>query len=266
MPFEDAALVGRTPLLERMSVLQRAMPRHTRRGDAARRIRERLRRDDARQAFRRYADRHADVVFVQIGSHNGNDNDPLARYIDKHVGWRGVMVEPIPRQFARLQARRGGDPRLRLVQAAITDHDGSVDMTIVETDESTPHWFSQLSSIESDVILRHQHLAPDLLERLRTVQVPAMTFASLVEAMDRIDVLHIDTEGHDAKILSQVDLERWRPAIVMYESVHLEAGERARCEARLRSHGYDLVSNETDTVATRRVAVLAAAGDQSSAA
>ena len=183
---------------------------------------------------------------------------------DFHTAWRGVMVEPIPRQFEALSARRGGDRRLRLVQAAITDHVGCVDMTIVETDESTPHWLSQLSSIESDVILRHQHLAPGLRNRLRTVQVPAMTFASLVDGMDRIDVLHVDTEGHDAKILAQVDFERWRPAIVMFESVHLEAAERARCVARLRSYGYDLVSNETDTVATRRAATAAA--DQSSAA
>jgi FkbM family methyltransferase len=232
--------------------LDRALPRDTRRGQVARRFRERLRRDDARTAFRRYADNHPDVVFVQIGSHNGNDNDPLARYIDKHPGWRGVMVEPIPHQFATLQSRRGADDRLRLVQAAITEHDGHVDMTVVETDESTPYWLSQLSSIESDVIVRHEHLVPGLSDRLRTVQVPALTFATLVTGLDRIDVLHIDTEGHDAKILAQVDLDRWRPAIIMFESVHLESGERASCEARLRSHGYELVANEFDTVATLR--------------
>jgi FkbM family methyltransferase len=237
---------------------ERALPRNSRRGRVARRVRERLRRDDARLAFRRYADRHPDVVFVQIGSHNGNDNDPLARYIEKHRGWRGILVEPIPHQFAALQARRGDDPRLRLVRAAITDHDGEVDMTVVDTDDSTPHWLSQLSSIDSDVIVRHSYLVPGgLQDRLRTVRVPAMTFATLVEGLDRIDVLHIDTEGHDAKILAQVDFARWRPAIVMFESVHLEAGERARCEARLRSFGYDLVSNEFDTVATRRDEVAA---------
>jgi FkbM family methyltransferase len=231
--------------------LDRVLPRESRRGQAARRFRERLRHDDARKAFRRFADHHDDVVFVQIGSHNGNDNDPLARYIDKHPGWRGVMVEPIPGTFAALQARRGRDGRLRLVNAAITGHDGFVDMTVVETDKKTPYWLSQLSSIESDVILRHEYLAPGLSDRLRTVQVPAMTFESLVAGMARIDVLHVDTEGHDAKILAQVDLERWRPTIIMFESLHLEAGERARCEQRLRDHGYELVANEFDTVATR---------------
>jgi hypothetical protein len=81
--------------------------------------------------------------------------------------------------------------------------------------------------------------------------VPALTFATLVEGLDRIDVLHIDTEGHDAKILAQVDLARWRPAVIMFESVHLEASERAACESRLRAAGYSLVANEFDTVAVR---------------
>jgi FkbM family methyltransferase len=243
---------------------ERALPRDSRRGRVARRLRERMRRDDARLAFRRFAERHPDVVFVQIGSHNGNDNDPLARYIEKHRGWRGIMVEPIPHQFAALQARRGHDPRVRLVRAAVTDHDGEVDMTVVETDESTPYWLSQLSSIESDVIVRHSYLVPGgLQDRLRTVRVPSITFPTLVDGLDRIDVLHIDTEGHDAKILAQVDFDRWRPQIVMFESVHLESGERARCEARLRSLGYELASNEFDTVATFR---SEAAVRQSSAA
>ena len=38
-------------------------------------------------------------MFVQIGSHNGIDGDPLARWIDSNPWWRGIMVEPVPEQF-----------------------------------------------------------------------------------------------------------------------------------------------------------------------
>jgi hypothetical protein len=59
-------------------------------------------------------------------------------------------------------------------------------------------------------------------------------------------VLHIDTEGHDAAILDQVELPG--PTVVMYESDHLEVDDRVRCEERLRAAGYEVTSDAHDTI------------------
>jgi FkbM family methyltransferase len=179
-------------------------------------------------------------MFVQIGSHNGLDGDPLARWIDQNPRWQGIMVEPVPAQFEALSKLRGRDPRFRLVRAAITDHDGTVDMTVVDGSARA----GMLSSIDAEIVRKNGVSA----SQTRQVAVPAMTFASLIEGVPPIDVLHIDTEGHDAVILDQVDLVRVRPSVLMYESVHLSAADRERCETRLIEAGYRVVSNPFDTV------------------
>ena len=79
---------------------------------------------------------------------------------------------------------------------------------------------------------------PTLSEHLRTVIVPAMTFDTLAEGLERIDLLHLDTEGHDGAILAQVDLDRWSPGIIVYEHKHLALDMAAETSERLRRAGY----------------------------
>jgi FkbM family methyltransferase len=230
-----------------MNPLRVALPPWTRRGIALRHLLgRRIVTDPARIAWDRYAARHRKVVFVQIGSHNGIDGDPLARWIDRHPKWCGTMVEPIPEQFDALTELRGNQARFRLVRAAITDHDGTVEMTVVDRTEDLPDGVTQLSSIHTDVVLGADVPVSD---HLRRVVVPAMTFASLMEGSPQIDVLHIDAEGHDAVILDQVDLVSVRPAVVMFERAHLSHADRESCEVRLSEAGYRVVSNSLDTVA-----------------
>src|SRR5262249_41430054 len=43
-----------------------------------------------------------DVAFLQIGAFDGRQGDPLYQFITRHH-WRGVLVEPMPDAFAKLQ-------------------------------------------------------------------------------------------------------------------------------------------------------------------
>ena len=153
----------------------------------------------------RYGVSHPTVNFVQIGAHNGHDDDPLAHWIEHHPGWTGLMVEPVPQHFAALSALRGHDPRNRLVPAAITSHDGTAPFYTIDVTSDMPPWASQLSSLHLDVILKHEADIPGLREHLKTMTVPAMRFATLVDGITHIDLLCIHTEGHSAVILDQVD-------------------------------------------------------------
>ncbi len=38
---------------------------------------------------------------------------------------------------------------------------------------------------------------------------------------DCVDAVYIDTEGHDARVLAQLDLPRFRPKAVLYEHKQL---------------------------------------------
>ena len=94
-------------------------PASSARGRAVRR----LRRPTLPRLLAGFAATHPEVFYVQIGSHNGQTGDPLQAHIDSSPGWRGLMVEPTPEHFASLTECRGGDPRFRLVRAAVTDHE-----------------------------------------------------------------------------------------------------------------------------------------------
>jgi FkbM family methyltransferase len=198
--------------------------------------------DPVMPRWNRWARRHSNVFFVQIGSHEGRAGDPLCAAIDRHLGWRGVMVEPVPEVFGRLSAHRHG-PRFELVQAAVTDHDGTTTMVLFEDSVLDT---SQLGSLEPAMSAKYE-------PRFRqfAIEVPAVTFGTLTRGLDEIDVLHVDAEGHDAKILSQVDFDRWALRAVMFEHMHLEGDERQATEERLRRHGYRLWSNNWDTLALR---------------
>jgi FkbM family methyltransferase len=222
---------------ELRSKLVPLFPAWTRRGLLIRRLLRRPVLYGPDTIWQHYAAHHPEVVFVQIGAGNAKTGDPLLLWIDRYPSWRGTMVEPAPRNFAQLVERRGGDTRFRLVRAAITDHDGTVEL-------HTPANRTLRSSLHMDQLL-------DVDGPIESTTVPAMTFATLTEGMERIDVLQIDTEGHDAVILDQVDLETMRPAVIMYESERLGTVDQERLTSRLRAAGYRVASDDFDTIAVR---------------
>jgi len=40
----------------------------------------------------------------------------------------------------------------------------------------------------------------------------------------RLDLLSIDTEGHEMEVLRGIDLEKWQPAFIIAEEVNAEPG------------------------------------------
>lgn len=49
-----------------------------------------------------------------------------------------------------------------------------------------------------------------------------------------------------------VDFNKYSPKLINYESVHLNAPDRAQCESLLKENGYLLFNNKADTYATKK--------------
>ena len=66
--------------------------------------------------------------FIQIGANDGEYGDPLRRFITKYA-WRGLLVEPQPAVFAKLQ-KNYSDHKERLVfeNVAIASGVSSIEM------------------------------------------------------------------------------------------------------------------------------------------
>ena len=203
--------------------------------------------------LRAFADSFPEAVFVEIGANDGDQHDHLGPLIRAHR-WRGVMVEPVPYVFARLERNYGGLDRVALENVAIADRDATkpfFHLAAVEDHEreGLPRWYDGIGSFSRAAVVDHVRLIPDIERRLVATQVPCLTFASLCErhGFGDIDLLVVDTEGYDHEILRHIDFTRYRPALVVYEHYHLEPGDLARTRERMLAAGYETMAEGFDT-------------------
>lgn len=192
------------------------------------------------------------ACFIQIGANDGAQHDPLRTTILKQR-WHGVLVEPVPFVFDRLQLYYQGFKRVKLENVAIADHDGIKDfyhLRQAKQEDDLPRWYDGIGSFNRDVVLKHRDRIPDIDQRIVTRQVPCLKFSSLCErhGIEVLDLLQMDTEGYDFEIIRRIDLNRFRPILIMYEHHHLSSADKRACEAYLESAGFNLVHDGLDTL------------------
>lgn len=201
--------------------------------------------------------------FIQVGANDGATSDPLRRQIAARA-WHGIMIEPVPHIFRKLQRNYEGVGRVILENIAIGAQDGQAEFhSLVAVDnpvaQGLPHWYAGLGSFRRDVILSHKTQIPDIEQRIVSQALPCLTFDSLCarHGIEHVDLIQIDTEGYDYEVVKLIDLRRLQPALVVYEHVHLSPEDRQACEQLLRGHGYEVASFHLDTLALRAPALAA---------
>lgn len=194
------------------------------------------------------------AFFVQVGSNDGLKLDPLRPHILARP-WSGIMIEPLPYVFEHLAAQYRDHPRIDLENVAVADHDGTAQLFYLpeSDDETLPNWYDALGTFRKDVLLKHAEFIPDIASRIASVEVACSTFESICtrHRVEAIDLVQIDTEGYDYEVIKLIDLERYGPKLLMYEHLHLTPADRHECLGRLRSHGYEDMSDTMDTVCLR---------------
>jgi len=216
-----------------------------------RRLRGNYEDDPIAARLHRFAQRRTDVFFVQVGANDAQAGDPISLYVVRD-GWRGILVEPVPELFARLQQRYANRAGLVFENAAIAEQDGRRTFYRLNREASEVYELAdQLGSLEREVILSHAEQIPDIQKYLEEIEVACVSFGTLLDrhAVDHIDLLHIDAEGYDATLLQSFPWDRFLPRVVLYEHKHLSEAERAACENLLRSHGYTLTRSRANTLA-----------------
>ena len=224
--------------------------RASRRRRAHRRLRDRLAAPKVLAAF---ADSYPEAFFIEIGSNDGDKHDHLRPLILANA-WRGVMVEPVPYVFAGLRRNYGDLDRVALENVAIADRDGELPFFHLseaagEERERLPEWYDGIGSFSEQAVLGHAEDIPDIESRLVRTTVPTLTFDSLCRrrGVEALDLLLIDTEGYDWELLRGIDLDRYRPRLVVYEHFHLSPDDRRACREHLSGRGYLIMEEGFDT-------------------
>ena len=195
------------------------------------------------------------VFFVQVGSNDGLQGDPIHDLIVERPGWCGIFIEPIDFLYKRLRSNYGEDERFIFENVAIGTEKGSKKFYYVSEKASEldlPYWHDQLGSFDRDHITRA--LGEQMLPYIVEADVECLPLQDVLDrnGVDAIDLVHIDTEGFDYKVLSQIDLKRYKPSVILFEHHLLPDDEFASARKLLRTNGYRLVQYGNDILAIKR--------------
>ena len=193
-----------------------------------------------------------EFTFIQVGAFDGVSTDPLRKYIQT-CDWRGVLIEPQPGPAAQLQELYVGNDRLTILQAAVDEKRGKRTLFTVESD-SVPAWARGMASFQRDNIVKNSYLIPGVESMIKEITVNCITFDDVMEkiASADLDLLQIDAEGADGRILSLFPFSRVKPAIVHWESKNLHKQDQEEALDLLRGHGYRFArSGDEDMLAVR---------------
>lgn len=203
--------------------------------------------------------------FVEIGASDGVSGDPFRSHIIKNK-LRGILVEPVPETFKKLQNNYSGYP-VTCVQAAISD--SSEVLPFYSLNEQGQKEASKLpitSKGNNEALLMavssldRDHFKSHLQHYLKRTQVDGFISQNNVQVLSfndlvikyniqNIDALLIDAEGHDWKILQTIDFTQFKPRLINIETASLFPEDYAACLEFLTSKGYKTFRNKNDTVA-----------------
>jgi FkbM family methyltransferase len=142
--------------------------------------------------------------FVEIGALDGITYSNT--YLLEKRGWEGVCIEPVPQSFDKLRANR----KCHCVNAAVGNFSGRSKIH-VPANPPSDDWFS-ISSATPD-----RERWPDV--EWQEIEVEQRKFAAcLPPDWDTVDYISIDAEGMDLSILQSIDLQKYRPKLIVIES------------------------------------------------
>ena len=65
-----------------------------------------------------------------------------------------------------------------------------------------------------------------------------------------IDLLQIDAEGNDYKVVKIFKIDQFKPRAIIFEHAHLSETDKTSCLNHLKSHNYGVVHFGPNTLAT----------------
>lgn len=181
------------------------------------------------------------AFIVQIGSNDGRTGDPIFKLIQQNPTWEAMFVEPVPFLFERLRENYGTSARFRFENLAIGETRGMMPFHYISAQAlrdmpDLPEWYDQLGSFDRDHITKH--VGKQMDPYIVSMAVPVESLNELLErhGVTTIDLLHLDTEGYDWKILKHLDLDRFKVKTILFEHKHLDPSAKVEAKEKLGAY------------------------------
>ena len=190
---------------------------------------------------------------MKIAANDGVSGDPLAEILLGDSRYRGGLVEPLPQFAKQLKQTYCDANRFHIVEAAITESDSEIDIYFFDASKLSyskfPAWYHEIASLDKQHLLNH--LPAQFHNAISAKSVVALSVSTLLQqtGITSLNLLHIDTEGHDFCILRQFNLKKHRPEIIIVEHKHLSAADKDAMRSYLQVAGYTVQKLEADFLA-----------------
>jgi hypothetical protein len=158
----------------------------------------------------------------------------------------GIFIEPVKYYFDRL-------PKCNKLNIAISNYTGETDVYYIPweviEEQGLPNWLRGCNSINEP----HKTVVSMGLQKyVKVDKVKVERIADVIKGVKKIDVLKIDTEGHDTVILNDyLDTVDVMPKKIIFESNELSSKEDVmKVIDRLKAKGYDCQQVYYDMICT----------------
>jgi FkbM family methyltransferase len=169
-------------------------------------------------------------VFVDIGA-NHYRQDSNTYYLETALGWSGVAIDPQASFAADYRAHR---PRTRFFSFFVSDTSGAEE-TLYEVPDNP-----FVASADRGFAERAGTSAKNPLHASTPVIVQTVRLSDLLDRLGikRFDLLSVDVELAEPKVLAGFDVDRFKPSLVCIEG---HTAVRQQILNYFASHGYVLV-------------------------
>lgn len=174
-------------------------------------------------------------VYVDIGAYHPTSLSNTYRLYRR--GWTGINIEPNRRKWVLFERSRSRDTNLNI---GIGVEKSSVPFFVFDADT--------LSTFSAEAATRQEALGHRIVARDTVDLLPLASVLSTYAAKGDIDLLSVDTEGFDLEVLKTNDWQRFRPKLVILETVeysHSVFGPKlnATYDAYMEGIGYQKVAD-----------------------
>jgi FkbM family methyltransferase len=152
-------------------------------------------------------------IFVEVGAFDGVHYSNVRRLQEKY-GWNGISIEPVEKNFNKLKKSYEG-VKVVCVRCAVGDKEGVAELN-VSSYPHLPEWGSDVATFSELETHKWQQLYGATWHK-ELVPVKTLTAILKDSAINTVDFLSVDAEGHDLDVLKGLDFSVYKPALIIVE-------------------------------------------------
>lgn len=179
------------------------------------------------------------ITFVQIGSNCGTTEcavcgEPIWEDCKKNM-WNGIVVEPTPYIYEKLVKNYKYNPNVTAINCALSNKNG---YEILYSDGSEASSLSEYHANKHNITKYSKNY-----KEYNVKTYDLNTFWNIYVKFNNVDILNLDCEGYDDKIILSTNFNKLnpKPKYILYEAKHIE--DRQSVLNHLKKYNYIFFKN-----------------------